>query len=155
MNSRLIILAAVSAVLVPAALGQTVSVSESAPASEILSYVDDGIVGIDTALFDEDASGNHARGQLFSLPDGEGISYEITGFTVKKSSNQTFVGDVMTLRVFEGSADQWDSGTGHSSAVDGADYYVGTQVAPLHQESFSLNMTISDNDFVTFELATP
>lgn len=132
-----------------------VTTSSSAPTVDILSSLDDGGTGIDTALFDEDANANHARGQLFSLPDGAGAEYQITAITVKKSNTQVYSNDTVTMRIFEGTAAQWDTGTGHSTAIDGGDYYAGTTVTPLHTEVFTLSGTFTDNDFVTFTLSTP
>ncbi|MGD9419943.1 MAG: sulfatase-like hydrolase/transferase [Verrucomicrobiota bacterium JB025] len=132
-----------------------VSTSSSAPTSDILSSMDSGGTGIDTALKDEDSDADHARGQLFALGDGAGTDYQISAITLKKSSTQSYLNDTITLRVFEGTSAQWDSGTGHSTAVDGDDYYVGTSVTPLYTEVFTLNGSYANNDYVTFELATP
>lgn len=150
--TRLGIAAVLLAALVSTASGG-VTISGTAPSSDILSSLASG--GIYTRLFDEDRNSNHARGQLFSLPDGAGTAYQITAVTVRKNGNQTFANDTLTLRMFEGTQAQWDTGTGHSTATDGGDYYVDTTVTPLHTESFVLNGLISGGDYVTFELATP
>ncbi|MDB4500736.1 Ig-like domain-containing protein [Akkermansiaceae bacterium] len=131
----------------------TVTISSSAPTTNLISSSVTG--GTDTALFDEDANANHSRGQLFSLPDGSGTNYQITSITVKKSTDQAYVNDTLTLHLFEGAQAQWDSGTGHSTAADGSDYYVDTTVTPLHSETFNLNGTITNNHYVTFELTAP
>lgn len=130
-----------------------VTTSSTAPTTDILSS--DATGTTDTALFDEAANANHARGQVFSLADGSGTEYEITAITLKKSTNQTYSNDAITLRIFEGTSAQWDTGTGHSTATDGGDYYVDTTVTPLHTEVFTLNGSFTDNDFVTFTLSKP
>ncbi|MEN8791015.1 MAG: hypothetical protein ABF324_02400, partial [Lentimonas sp.] len=130
-----------------------VSTSSTAPTTNILSS--DGTGTTDTALFDEDANANHARGQAFSLADGSGAEYEVTAITLKKSTTQAYANDAITLRIFEGTTAQWNTGTGHSTATDGGDYYVDTTVTPLHTEVFTLNGSFTDNDFVTFTLSKP
>lgn len=131
----------------------TVTTSPSAPTTGLISSSPAG--GTDTALFDEDANANHARGQIFSLPDGPGNTFEITALTIKKSTNQTYTNDTLTLRIFEGTQAQWDSGTGHSTATDGSNYYVDTTVTPLHTETFNLNGTYTNDHYLTFQLTTP
>ena len=132
----------------------TVFTSADAPTTGLIASNPTG--GTDTALFDEDANANHARGQLFSLPDGAGSEYEISAITVKKSLDQAYLGDTITLRVFEGTQSEWDTTTaGHTTAADGDNYYVGTTVTPLHTETFFLNGLITNNHYVTFQLANP
>ncbi|MEP4076699.1 sialate O-acetylesterase [Haloferula sp.] len=131
----------------------TITTSATAPSTDIISSSATG--STDTSLFDEGANANHARGQLFNLPNGSGTSYEISAITVRKSIDQTFSDDSLTLRIFEGTQSQWDAGTGHDTLTDGSDYYVGTSVSPLYTESFDLNATFTNNDYITFELATP
>lgn len=150
-----IIVAALAALSMGYAASAGVITSASAPTTDILFSMDAGVAGIDTSLFDEDANANHSRGQLFSLPDGPLTGYEITAITVKKSNNQTYVDDTVTLRFFEGSSAQWDTGTGHSTADDGDNYYVDTTVTHLTTESFTLSGVITNNHFVTFELVNP
>lgn len=133
--------------------GGLVTTSATAPASEIIVSSSGG--GVDTALFDEDANANHARGQLFALPNGPGLEYEVTSLTLKKSTAQTFLNDRITLHLFEGMEAQWSSGTGHTTAANGSDYYSGATVVPLHREVFTLNGTYQDGDFITFQLGTP
>ncbi|VGO15620.1 hypothetical protein PDESU_04205 [Pontiella desulfatans] len=128
-----------------------VTLSTSAPTSDILSSAGGGI---NTSLFDEDANDNHARGQLFSLADGTGTGYKITAITIRKDVNQTYANDILTLRIFEGTAAQWGTGTGHSTSIDGSNYFVDTTVSPLYTEAFTLNGTFADNNYVTFQLAT-
>lgn len=130
-----------------------VSSSSSAPTTDIL--VSDPTGTIDTGLFDEDVNANHARGQAFPLTAGSGTGYEITAITLKKSNTQAYINDAITLRIFEGTSAQWDTGTGHATGTDGGDYYVDTTVTPLHTEVFTLNGTFTDNDYVTFTLSKP
>lgn len=132
-----------------------VSASSTAPTANILSSLDNGTGGIDTSLFEESANSNHARGQLFALPNGIGDEYEISAITIKKSTTQSYSDDAIVLRIFEGSSSQWVSGTGHSTATDGEDYYVDTTVTPLHTEVFTLDGSFTDNDYVTFTLSKP
>ncbi|WP_372806109.1 sulfatase-like hydrolase/transferase [Pontiella sp.] len=133
--------------------GGVTVVSDAAPASDILFSDPNGATWTD--LIDEDVSTKHGRGQLFALADGAGIGYQITAVTVYKNSNQTFANDTLTLRFFEGTEEQLITGTGHSTATDGDDYFVGTTVVLLHTEAFTLDGTISDGQYVTFELAEP
>ncbi|MGJ8723490.1 MAG: sialate O-acetylesterase [Roseibacillus sp.] len=131
----------------------TISTSSSAPTVNI---IDSSSVGaIDTALFDEDANANHGRGQLFTLPNGSGSDYEVSAITIRKSNDQTFTNDKLTLHLFEGTEAQWNSGTGHTTATNGSNYYAGTTVTPLYQESYLLNGTLTNNDYITFELSSP
>lgn len=138
---------------IPITPAGTITTSATAPTTDIISSSATG--STDTSLFDEGADPNHARGQLFALPDGSGTSYEVSSITVKKSTDQSFVNDTLTLRIFEGNQGQWDAGTGHDTPTDGSDYYVDTTVTPLYAESYILNGTLTDNDYITFELATP
>lgn len=138
------------------AVGSTfadVSISASAPSTDIIASSPAGTT--DTSVFDEAANSNHARGQLFTLPDGAGSSFDITAITIRKNQDQTFSNDSLTLTVFEGTQAQWDSGTGHSTADDGNDYFVDTTVTPLYTEAFTLDGLITNGDYITFELATP
>ncbi|MGE9270136.1 MAG: Ig-like domain-containing protein [Verrucomicrobiales bacterium] len=137
------------------AWSQTVTTSPTAPVTEVLSSLDDGSAGIDTSLYDEEANDNHARGQLFSLPDGGGSGYRITAITVKKSNAQSYNNDTLTLRIFRGTEDEWTAGTGHDSSIDGSNYYVDTTVTPLLTETFTLDGSYANNNFVTFTLGTP
>lgn len=137
---------------VNAALAQ-VTTSSSAPTTDIIASSPTGTT--DTALFDEDADANHGRGQLFSLPNGTGSNYEISALTLRKSTNQTFANDEVTLYFFEGTESQWNSGTGHTTATNGSDYYAGTTVTPLYNQTFQVDGTVVNNDFVTFELSSP
>lgn len=130
-----------------------VTTSSTAPTADIL--VSDPTGGTDTSLFDEVANANHARGQLFPLADGSGTGYEITAITIKKSIDQTYANDAITLRLFEGTSAQWTTGTGHSTGIDGGDYYVDTSVTPLYTEVFTLNGAFTNNDYVTFTLSHP
>ncbi len=131
-----------------------VTVSSTAPSANVISSA---VGGIDSAIFDEDASDNHARGQLFSLPEDGSVSttYEVAAITIKKSTDQTYVNDTMTLYIFEGTEADWTTGTGHSTATDGSNYYVGTTVTPLYSETFTLNDSYTNNSYVTFTLDTP
>jgi len=131
----------------------TVVLSGTAPTTDILASNNSG--GTFTRLFDEDRNANHARGQLFSLPNGSGSDYEISSVTVQKNDDQTFDNDTLTLRLFEGDQMQWDAGNGHSTGANGSDYYVDTLVTPLHTETFNLNGLISNGDYVTFQLQSP
>lgn len=134
--------------------GQTVSSSVLAPSSDVISFSSVGVTNAE--IFDENANDDHARGQLFSLPDVDGgVSYQISTITVKKSTTQTFNNDTITLRIFEGTQGQWDSGSGHETSEDGNDYYVGSTVVPLYVETFTLSGTLIDNHYITFKLATP
>ncbi|MDC0497393.1 hypothetical protein OAN72_00300, partial [bacterium] len=130
-----------------------VTSSPSAPTTGIL--VSNPIGGTDTALFDENANANHARGQAFTLPDGIGTNYEITAVTIKKSTTQSYINDALVLRVYEGTTAEWDSGTGHSTGTDGSDYYADTAVTPLYAEVFTLNGTLTNDHYVTFTLSNP
>lgn len=136
------------------ALAGTVTVGVSAPATNILSSA---VGGIDSAIFDENANANHARGQVFSLGDAgdKNNAFEIRALTIQKSNDQTYSNDTLTLRVFQGSEAQWTTGTGHSTTIDGDDYLVGTGCALLHTETFTLNGAFSNESFVTLTLATP
>lgn len=135
------------------AVNGSLTVSATEPSTDILDSLASGSTY--TRLFDEDQNANHGRGQLFALPDGSGLEYQITAITVQKNGNQTFDNDTLSLRIFEGTQAQWDTGTGHSTADDGDDYYVDTTVTPLYAGSFALDGTISNGEFVTFELAAP
>ncbi|MDB4500737.1 LamG domain-containing protein [Akkermansiaceae bacterium] len=148
---RSLISTALLGLLTGLSFGQTVTSSATAPANDIITSSPVG--GIDTALFDEDSNPNHSRGQLFTLPEGE--SYQINSITLRKSNAQTYLNDTLTMLLFEGTADQWTSGTGHDFDIDGSDYLVDTTVTLLHTEAFTLSETYNNNDFVTFEFATP
>lgn len=127
-----------SAAVLLGALVQTapgdVTTSPSAPTDDILTSNDTGTTW--SRIIDEGINPNHARGMTFRLGDGAMTHYEITAITIHKNGAQTFSNDTMTLRVYEGTSAQWDTGTGHSTADDGDDYYVGTTVTPLYIESF-------------------
>lgn len=130
-----------------------ITTSSSAPVTDLIAS--DPAGGINTSLFDEDANSNHGRGQLFTLGDDSGSAFEISAITIRKDVNQTFGDSTITLRIFEGTETQWAVGTGHSTATDGNDYLVDTNVDLLYTEAFDLNGTLNDNDYVTFTLETP
>jgi sialate O-acetylesterase len=136
------------------AFAGTVTVGTTAPASNILSSA---VGDIDSAIFDEDANANHARGQVFSMGDsgGENTGFEVTALTIQKSTDQTYANDTLTLRIFQGSEAQWVTGTGHSTAIDGDDYLVDTGCALLHTETFTLDGTVPNENFVTLTLSAP
>lgn len=129
-----------------------ITTSPLQPAGNILSQNPNG--GINTRLIDEDFNSNHARGQLFSLPNGSGSSFEITAVTFRKNNLQTYNDSALTLRIFEGTESEWTSGTGHSTNIDGDDYLVDTSVTLLYTETFPLNnITLNDDDYVTIPLS--
>lgn len=133
-------------------------ISPDALTTDVLSQAGQADGGINTRLIDEDANGNHARGQLFSLgAAGAGNdSFEITAIAFQKSNGATtYVNDVLTLRIFSGNLAAWDTGTGHSTGTDGSDYYVDTTVTPLYEEAYTMNVTIADNDWIVMELSAP
>jgi sialate O-acetylesterase len=136
------------------AIAGTVTVGTSAPSSNILSSA---VGGIDSAIIDEDAHVNHARGQVFSMGDagGENTGFKISALTIQKSNDQAYINDTLTLRIFQGSEAQWTTGTGHSTAEDGDDYLVDTGCALLHTETFTLNGLITNENFVTLTLSSP
>ncbi|MDB0056051.1 hypothetical protein N9F36_03005 [Akkermansiaceae bacterium] len=111
---------------------------------------------------DEDVNANHGRGQLLNVgAAGAGFSsFEITSFSFQKQNNVTYVNDLLTIFVFEGTAAQWGTGTGHTTAANGAasaggDVYAGTTVTPLYSETVTLNGAINNNNWITFNLNTP
>ncbi|MEN8847083.1 MAG: sialate O-acetylesterase [Akkermansiaceae bacterium] len=136
-----------------------VILSNSAPTTEILETK--ALGNTDTSIFPLTGSApspiagnnNHARGQAFSLGDGAGTAFEITAITIQKNIAATFNNDALTLRIFEGTQAQWNSGTGHT-ATD-TNFYKGTTVTPLYSEVFTLDGSIGDDQFVSLELATP
>ena len=130
-----------------------VLVSPTAPATDILISADVG--GTQSKIFDEDASSNHARGQLFNLPPVPGGGYQITGITLHKNSSQTYSNDTLTVRIIEGSQEDWSTGTGHDTLTDGNDYYVDTAITELFVEAFTIDGAIANNSYVTFEFTTP
>ncbi|MFC7338855.1 sulfatase-like hydrolase/transferase [Haloferula chungangensis] len=131
----------------------SVLVSAVAPTADILESNNSGTTF--SKVSDEDRSSNHGRGQLFHLPAVSSGGYQITGVTIHKNGDQTFFNDTLTVRVFEGTQANWDTGTGHSTAMDGDDYFVDTTVAERQVESFTLNGLVSDGAYVTFSFANP
>ena len=138
--------------LSPAVFGEVV-ISPNAPVDDIVISDDNG--GTFSRIFDEDTNTNHARGQLFYLPNVETGGYQITGVTIHKNSAQTFSNDSVTVRIIEGTEADWDTGTGHETAIDGDNYYVDTTMTELYREVFIIDGLISGNDYVTFQFATP
>ncbi|MGD9420344.1 MAG: sulfatase-like hydrolase/transferase [Verrucomicrobiota bacterium JB025] len=136
-----------------AGVSTSVTISSVAPTTGIIAANNTGTTF--SKIFDEDASANHARGQLFHLPNVASGGYQITGITVHKNGNQTFSSDTLTVRIFAGTRADWDSGSGHDSATDGNDYYVDTNITELHAEAFTVNGLIDDNSYVTLEFSTP
>ncbi|MGJ8652431.1 MAG: sialate O-acetylesterase [Opitutaceae bacterium] len=143
----------IGSINISAVASAVATTSASAPSVDIISS--DATGGTDTALFDEDANANHARGQAFALADGSGADYEITAITIKKSTTQAYSNDALFLRIFEGTTAQWNTGSGHATGTDGDNYYVDTTVTPLYTEVFTLNGTFTDNEYVTFTLSKP
>lgn len=127
--------------------------SSTAPATDIISSDPTGVT--DTGLYSEAGNANHARGQAFPLADGSGTDYEITAITIKKSNTQAYANDALFLRIYEGTAAQWNTGSGHETATDGDNYYVDTTVTPLYTEVFTLNGTFTNDEYVTFTLSKP
>ena len=130
-----------------------VTLSTTAPTTDLIDMNLTG--GIDSSIFSEAASSNHARGQLFALGDGAGDAFEITAITIRKSTNQTYDNDVLTLHIFEGTESQFSTGTGHSSANDGADFFVDTTVDVLYTEVFTIDGVFANNEYVTLNLTSP
>lgn len=136
-----------------------VAFSDVAPTTHILATTTLG--SIDTSLFPLTGTvpapiagnDNHARGQLFSLGEGTGSAFQITAIVLQKNVAATFASDLLTLRIFQGTEEEWVTGTGHL-ATD-TNFYNGTGVTPLYDEAFTLDGLIDDNEFVTLELATP
>ncbi|MEN8755440.1 MAG: PEP-CTERM sorting domain-containing protein [Akkermansiaceae bacterium] len=149
------IITALGAITFSGASHAAVVISSTAPTTNIISSNNTGTTF--SRLFDEDRNANHARGQVFTLgaAGGANSAFQISAITIHKNGNQTFTNDTITLRVYEGTVAQWGAGTGHSTPIDGADYYVDTAVTPLDSEAFTLNGAIVGNSYVTFELATP
>ena len=110
--------------------------------------------GVGSRIFDELANANHARGQIFEITAGPS---EITAITIRSAGLQTFANDVLTVRIFEGTAADFDLGTGHTTAANGMDYFNGTgpSIAEISLEAFTLNGEIADDDFITFTFSTP
>ena len=133
--------------------GAPLTTSTSPPTTNIISSELSGAT--DSAIFSEAGNSNHARGQFFSLGDGAGTGYEISALTIRKSTTQTYQNATLTVRIFEGNASQFLTGTGHDSTIDGDDFFVGTTVTPICSEVFELDGTIADNNFVTFNFTEP
>lgn len=151
---KIISIVGVTALIAGSSFAGILTTSTSAPTANVLDSNAAG--GIDSAIIDEASNANHARGNLFSLADGTGTGYEITAVTIQKSGTQAYINDTLTLRIFEGTQAQWDSGSGHSTGTDGNDYYVDTTVTSLNSgEDFNVNGSFTDNHYVTFTLATP
>lgn len=110
-----------------------------------------GLIG--SRIFDEDENANHGRGQLFNIANA-GPS-EMLGITIRQAGDQTFVNDTLTVIVFQGDEDQWSTGTGHTTAANGTDFFVGTTVTPVYTETFTLNGLHAANDFIDFNFAAP
>ncbi|MBK1829919.1 sulfatase-like hydrolase/transferase [Verrucomicrobiaceae bacterium R5-34] len=145
--------AAALIVLTHQAIGQTVTVTTTAPTSDILSSNNTGTTY--SRIKDEDSDSDHARGMTFYLGNGAETHYEITSITIHKNGNQTFSNDTMTLRIYKGTVAEWNTGTGHSTSNDGDDYYVDSTVTPLYAEAFTIDGQLSNNNYITFKLSTP
>jgi len=91
-----------------------VTVAAAAPTTDVLTFTDASNIFsrifplTGTAPAPIAGNNNHARGQLFSLPSAApGSGFELTGVTIRKNRNDTFIGDLMTLSIFNGTAAQW------------------------------------------------
>jgi len=130
--------------------GQLV-VSPDAPSEDLIAFNLPG-AGITSAIFSEAANSNHARGQIFSLDADAG---EITAISIFKGLDETFENGSITVRIFQGTGAQFDTGTGHTTENNGDDFFVGTTVTPLYSEAFAIDGEFANNDYVTFNFATP
>lgn len=104
-------------------------------------------------IFDIDANANHARGNRFLLGNSGGTTFRIDSVTIQASGGQVFVDDIFTLFIYQGTSAEWNTGTGR--LAENPDFYTGTTVTPLTSESFTVNQTIANGSYVTFELTTP
>ena len=148
-NTKLLTILLVSFGAIASASGQ-LTTSADPPTENLLTEALSG--AIFSRIFSEAGNANHARGQLFALEAGV---TEITAITIRKSATQTFNNDSLTIRLFEGNNDQWITGTGHTTAANGMDFFVGTTVTPLSSETFGIDGEFLDDDYLTFTLATP
>ena len=128
----------------------------AAPTTDVIHNAIGGT--INSNIIDEVSNpGNHGRADSFTLGTSSTGSFDITSVTLAKNGTQTFeAGDTMTVFIATGGVADWDNGTGHSTATDGADYLVDTGMTLQVQEVFALDVgAITGANFVTFEFATP
>ena len=136
---------------ISSASGQ-VSISQTAPDTDLISTATNLTGGIGSRIFDEDdPAENHGRGQLFTLTAGD----EVAAITIRSAGAQTFNDDLLTINIFEGGIAQWNTGQGHTSAADGDNFFNGTTVNVLYTETFTLSGEYMAGDYITFTLATP
>lgn len=150
--------------MISISVGQTVVVNVDAPddTNALASELD--LAGsVDSSIFTEAGNDNHARGQIFTLAAG---STEIASLTIRKSLDQTFEGDSLTVRFFEGTNDGFAFGFGHTTAAHGDDFFVDTSadpnnfpasgpIVPFHIETFPLEGLIEGGSYVSLNLAAP
>jgi hypothetical protein len=109
-----------------------------------------------TRLFDKDTNIQACRGNIFNLGDtGDAeTGFNVNSISVRKNGNDTFsVGDTLSLYIFKGSTNDWETGTGYAAGTS-TSYYEGTTVTPVYNETFDLSGTVADDSFITFDLAS-
>ena len=158
----------VACCMVSISVGQSVVINANAPditdalASDLGEEGDSGFpAGIDSSIFDEVRSTNHARGQIFTVPAG---ATEIASLTIRKSGvEQTFdAGDSLRLQIFEGDNTGFAFGFGHTTADDGDNFFVDTAnlnfdgpIVPFFDETFAVEGLFEPSSYVSLNLSTP
>ena len=133
--------------------GQGVTVSPTAPSGPGVIATSSAFGTTLSRIFDIDSNGNHARGNRFVLGESGGTTFRIDSVTIQASGAQNFDNDTFTLFLYQGTGDQWNTGTGRTA--DNPDFYTGTSVTPLTSEAFVVTESISGGNHVTFTLTTP
>ena len=96
---------------------------------------------------------NYGRGN-YMQPDSDSYEgYTMTALVIRKDAAQDFTGtgSSLILYVFEGTEAMWDAGDGQ----DDGDLWDGTGITTIYTETFVLNDSYAEGDYITFILETP
>ena len=136
------------------ASGGTITVSTDAPTGVFASGSVDGPnftrVFADGARPTDD---NEGRGNEIVATSGSYAGYSMDALVIRKDANQDFTGTTafLTLYVFEGTKEMWDAGDGQG---DG-DLWDETGITTIYTETFSLDGSYVEADYVGLNLDTP
>jgi hypothetical protein len=99
------------------------------------------------------ADDNEGRGNEIVADSGSYAGYSMDALVIRKDADQDFTGTTasLALYVFEGTKEMWDAGDGQG---DG-DLWDGTGITTIYTETFALDGSYADGDYVSLNLDTP
>ena len=96
---------------------------------------------------------NEGRGNFITADSGSYADYLMDALVIRKDVAQDFTGTTasLTLYVFEGTEAMWDAGDGQGDD----DLFDETGITVIYEETFALNGSYAEGDYITLTLDTP